>query len=132
MSSETKPSVSVVENLNDDTYKANTGVSREQMTRITAAVLTVIAASLPDGLQPRQQLTTAVNVIGMAAAELIASTGAPEDQREELIGSITDFVRKNSKFLAEALERQAEFNQFLTDTINKQGDSVLPDGQVAQ
>lgn len=110
-------------------FTEQTGLSQGQATRVTAAVLGVIGASLPDGLTPRQTLTAAINIIGMVAAEIVAGTGGNETQRADLIGSITAFVTKNSTQLAKAYEQAAQFQQFLEATVAADGKPQLEEGQ---
>lgn len=129
--SENTPVTSEVVTETPEGFAEHTGLSQNQATRVTAAVLSVIGASLPDGLTPRQTLTAAINVIGMVASEIVAGTGGNEQQRSDLIGSIAQFMTKNSNQLAKAYEQAAQFQQFLEASIAKDGKPVLEEGQKA-
>lgn len=129
--SETNQTAAIVNNQSDDEFLARAGISRRQANRIVTAQLGVLGAALPSELTPRQALTAAINVVGMLTAEIIATSGAEKQQRDELVAVVTEFIRKNVDTLAEEYENLVRFQNLLRSTINEKGETKLAEGQLA-
>lgn len=112
----------VIENASQDQFALATGMNRPRAMRMTSTVLMQIGAALPDGLTIPQQLSAAINVLGMSYAEVIAGTGAPKEARDALIADINAYILRQTDELVADNERMRQQAAFANDTAENLND----------
>ncbi len=122
---------STVSSGTDDDFIVSTGLTRMQAARLSSAILNVIGAAMPDTIGRNQQLNAALNVLGMAASEVVAASGANETQRGELRTSLNEFVTQTSEHVAKHLESLRDLATFTVDTADGQTNTATGEAIVA-
>lgn len=114
-----QPAAQLVTGATEEVFTENTGYTRQGASRTVNAVLTVIGATMQDGLSPAAQFGGAVNVLGMAVAEILAGSGANAQQRADLIASVSEFVTKTSDDLSQRYAESRRLAEFTVKTTNE-------------
>lgn len=118
----------LITTTNPNSFRNSTGIGQRHASRVVAAVIASIGGALPDGLTAQQQLTAAINILGMSLAEVIASSAQGQAARAELAAMVNAFVLKTSEELAKEYEQQMKLMQFVQETVSETGASVAPEG----
>lgn len=130
--SDEQPSSQLLQNVDEDRFVAELGITKFQAARVTGAALAVIGAAMPDNLTPQQQGTNAINIAGFIASEIIAGTSQDSEAATGQIKLLTGFIERHVAEQLRQREAAQQFAKLITDTTNENGDTVKPEGLVVQ